>query len=90
MAGSKRKADHSIQEVIELLDSDEEDCDIAPLAFKRDAGSRQNTSHPCSSQETVLSQGEAVTTPTITGLFEPVLYLKLHAHFEHYRIVKPG
>ena len=58
MAGSKRKAD--IQEVIELLDSDEEDCDIAPLAFKRAAGSRQNTLHPCSSQETVLSQGEAI------------------------------
>jgi hypothetical protein len=60
MTGLKRKANHS--EVIELLDSDDEDSDIAPLAIKRVApAERQNkSSQLCSSQDPALSQGGPV------------------------------
>lgn len=48
-----------MHEVIELLDSEEED-DIAPLAFKR-AGATQvrqsSLSQSCNSQDAALSQG---------------------------------
>ena len=62
MVGTKRKSEHPVHEVIELLDSDEEG-DIVPLAFMRagQAGATQvrqsSLSQSCNSQDPALSQG---------------------------------